>query len=484
MSRRLEDNRRVRMSEYRQAVRRHAPSELLPKIAKMASELKEYEFDPSWKLLSPWGAAAIARDSLLYGNEYRSTPVDDKALRKIFYLFNQAEGGVPEGKELWLMMTAFLYEQGHYQDTPLHDIARTLLLLRDTQITAPEIPERDWTEVLGVDLEQWLIILFALATATKGGGGRFDPTSPERDAWDELNPELSSNQVDVVLERLVCTPQEFREKTKAAPSVPDHLSRFAYNQLNGTPIIDFGDGTLITPQYLLILRCMLVENIFYRATQKWHLFPEELGYRVEAYTGRQLMYAEFTDIQPEIIYGKDNKKSVDWLVSHEGTLLLIECKAAKQSLDVRAGSLGALEYLASRVGKARDQIGKTLKLIEMGQDEFARYHGLRPIGVIVTAEPVHMANESTFGEGLPETGCPTLVISLRELEILCHLGTDEMIRTLRAIVEDPEFNTFSAVHSIRQVADPEKLSTHNRIIEEAFDKTVGAWSPRLVELSE
>ncbi|MCO4237159.1 hypothetical protein NG702_06935 [Pseudarthrobacter sp. MDT3-28] len=484
MSGSLEDNRTVRMSEYRQAVRRHAPSELLPKIAMIASKLREYEFDPSWKLFSPWGAAAIARDSLVYGTEYRSTPADERALRKIFRLFNQAEGGIPEGKELWLMMTAFLYEQGHYQDTPLHDIARTLVLLRDTPISAPEIPDRDWTEILGVDLEQWLIIVFALATATKGGGGRFDPASPERDAWQKLNPALSSHLVNVVVQQLVCTPREFRERTLSAPDVAEHLGRFAYNQLNSTPLIDFGDETVVAPQYLLILRCMLIENIFYRATRKWKVFPEELGYRVEAYTGRQLEYAEFTDIQPEITYGRENKKSVDWLVSHEDTVLLIECKAAKQNLDVRAGGLGALEYLESRVGKARDQIAKTLKLINGDQEEFTKYKGLDSIGLIVTAEPVHMANESTFIEGLPQTGCPTLVVSLRELEILCHLGADEMIRTLRTIVSDPAFNTLSAVHAIRQVADPDRMLTHNRIIEEAFDKTVGVWSPRLGKLSD
>jgi hypothetical protein len=478
----LEANRRVRMGEYRQAIRRHAPSELLPRIAQIASQLREYEFDPAWKMISPWGAAAIARDSLLYGTEYRSTPVDDRALRKIFRLFNQAEGGVPEGKELWLMMTAFLYEQGHYQDTPLHDIARALLLLRDTPINAQEFPDRDWTEVLGVDLEQWLIIIFALATATKGGGGLFDPASPDRDAWHKLNPALASNLVKVVVQQLVCSPQQFRERTRSAPDVADHLRRFAYNQLNSTPLIDFGDETVVAPQYLLILRCMLVENIFYRAAQKWKLFPEELGYRVEAYTGLQLGYAEFTEIQPEITYGKENKQSVDWLVPNGDTVLLIECKAAKQSLDVRAGGLGALDYLASRVGKARDQIGKTLKLINTGQEEFDRYRGLDPIGLVVSAEPVHMANESTFIEQLPETGCPTLVVSLRELEILCHLGADEMIRTLRTIVSDPDFNTLSAVHSIRQVADPDKMLTHNRIIEEAFDRTVGVWSPRLEKL--
>ncbi len=451
-------------------------------VAQIASQLKEYEFDQTWQLFSPWAAAAIGRDSLLYGNEYRSAPVNNRTLNKLFRLFNRAEGEVPEGKEVWLMMTAFLYEQGHYQDTPLHDVARTLLLLRDTAILAPEIPDRDWTEVLGVDLEQWLIIIFALATATKGGGGHFDPTSPERDAWHKLNPDLSPHLVDVVLQQLVTNPQEFREKTRFAPDVADHLRRFAYNQLNSTPLIDFGDDLLVAPQYLLILRCMLVENIFYRATQKWKLFPEELGYRVEAYTGRQLEYAEFTDIQPEITYGRDNKKSVDWLVVHDGTLLLIECKAAKQTLDVKAGGLGALDYLESRVGKARGQIGKSLRLINDGQEEFASYEGLDSIGLIVTAEPVHMANESTFIEGLPETGCPTLVVSLRELEILCHLGADEMVRTLKTIVSDGEFNTLSAVHSIRQVADPDKMATHNRIIDEAFENTIKIWSPKLSTL--
>lgn len=480
----LEDNRRVRLGEYRQAIRRHAPSELLPQVARIASQLKEYEFDPKWNLYSPWAAAAIARDSLLFASEHRSAPADVKALKKIFRLFAQAENGVPQDTELWLMMTAFIYEQGHYQDTPLHDISRTLLLLKDTQISAPEIPDRDWKEVLGVELEQWLMALFAISTATKGALGLFDANSPERDNWEALNPVLTKEVIDACLQRLVCTPTEFREKSQVVPKVAPHLARFAFNQLNSTPFIDFGAGPLVAPQYLLLLRSMLVENIFYRATEKWKLFPEELGYRVEAYTGRQLEYAGFDNISPEIVYGPEKKKSVDWILTHGNVLLLVECKAAKQSLDVRAGGLGALDFLSSRIGKARDQIRNTLALIEDGQPEFTRYRGFEAIGLIVTAEPVHSTNETMFTQGLPPTNCPTLVVSLKELEILCHLGSEEMVRTLQVITGGSDANIFSVEHAIRQIADPAKMATHNLIIEDAFDRTLGSWAPPMLELSD
>ncbi|WP_454810571.1 hypothetical protein [Paenarthrobacter nitroguajacolicus] len=99
---------------------------------------------------------------------------------------------------------------------------------------------------------------------------------------------------------------------------------------------------------------------------------------------------------PEITYDLGSKKSVDWLATLGDTLLLVECKSAKLSLDVRAGGPGALRFLEDRIGKARSQIAKTKGLIEESRPGFEGYKALRPLGLIVTAEPIHIANESLF----------------------------------------------------------------------------------------
>lgn len=468
----LAAKRSVRLGELRQAIRQHAPSELLPAIARISSGLREYEFDEEWRLQSPWATAAVARESLMYGTEHRAKPVTDRSLRRIFNLFNLAENGIPDGDDLHLMISGFIYEQAAYQDTPLYDLARTLLLLRDTEIVAPEIPQRDWTEILGVGLDEWLIIVFALATAAKNNSGQLDRTAPSRDNWQDIDPRLSPERVDIVLRQLTVDVDTFRMNTASAPSTADHLWRFSYNQLKSTPFIDFSQGVLIAPQYLFVLQAMMVENIFYRVGRKWKLFPEELGYRVEAYTGRQLRHAGFSSVTPEITYDSGSKKSVDWLAVIADTVLLVECKSAKLSLDVRAGGPGALPFLEDRIGKARSQIAKTKGLIEESKPGFEDYKGLLPLGLIVTAEPVHIANESVFTARLPPAECPTLVVSLKELELLCQLGAEEMIRTIRAIVDDPDFTTLTAEHAIRQSTDRLGANGHNKIVEKAFDATL------------
>lgn len=468
----LADKRSIRVGEFRQVIRQHAPTELLPAIARISSGLREYEFDQEWRVYSPWATAAVARESLVYGTEHRGRPVTDRSLRRIFNLFNRVENGIPDGDDLHLMISGFVYEQAAYQDTPLYDLARTLLLLRDTKIAAPEIPDRDWTEILGVDLDEWLMILFALATAAKNNAGQFDRTAPSRDNWQDIDLRLSPERVEIVLEQLTVDVDTFRMKTASAPSTVDHLWRFSYNQLKSTPFIDFSQGALIAPQYLFLLQAMMVENIFYRVGRKWKLFPEELGYRVEAYTGRQLHHARFNSVTPEVTYDSGSKKSVDWLATFADTVLLVECKSAKLTLDVRAGGPGALPFLEDRIGKARSQIAKTKGLIEESKPGFEDYQGLRPLGLIVTAEPVHIANESLFTARLPAAECPTLVVSLKELELLCQLGAEEMIRTIQVIVEDPDFTTLTAEYAIRQSTDRLGANGHNKIIEDAFDATL------------
>lgn len=55
---------------------------------------------------------------------------------------------------------------------------------------------------------------------------------------------------------------------------------------------------------------------------------------------------------------------------------------------------------------------------------------------------------------------------------MCHLGGEERIRTIRAIVDDPEFTTLTAEYAIRQGTDKMRTNDHNTITEEAIDATL------------
>ena len=78
-------------SAFTQACRAFKPSELIPAIARASAALGEPPYSDAVKhRMPPWGLAAAARDSLLYGNEYRSKPVDETALQKLMHKFQIA----------------------------------------------------------------------------------------------------------------------------------------------------------------------------------------------------------------------------------------------------------------------------------------------------------------------------------------------------------------------------------------------------------
>jgi hypothetical protein len=467
--------RKVRYGEFRQSVRRHAPSELLPVLAEIAVSQKDFEFDSSWRHVAPWAIAAVARESMLYGNEFRTRPVSDRALRQIFSLFNQANSGIPQGDDLILMMNGFFYEQFHYQDSPINDLARTYLLLIDTKISSDRsFPERDWKALLGLSLEESMQTTFAIFVAAKSNNGAYDPTWPERDKWSEIHPSLNPGKVNTTVQRLTCTVEQAKGDNDKVAKVPAHLERFGYNPLTATPLVDLGTGRFIAPQFHLILRTMLIESLYYQACSEWGVsFAEELGLRVEAYTGRQLQYAGFETVRPEIEYGRDRRKSVDWFVVTDKMVVLFECKSAKLPLDARAGSRKMVDILDRAVGKARKQIKNSADLIRSKHRDFHEIPDDRKmLGVIITAEPIYCANDPEFYDQLPNTGIPTIAVSLKELEILCQLGSKRMLDVLVQIVDHPEFITWSVENAIREIVDGSELTHNNGLVEDAFDKFV------------
>jgi hypothetical protein len=74
--------RPVRFFEVRQAFRRHKPSELLPALARLCCTFGEPPHDAqTFRFINPWGAAVLARESILYGSEFRPSGIDEAAFR-------------------------------------------------------------------------------------------------------------------------------------------------------------------------------------------------------------------------------------------------------------------------------------------------------------------------------------------------------------------------------------------------------------------
>lgn len=462
-------------NEVTQAVRKLNRSELLHRLAATATNLDNYSHNMSREFISPWGIAALARESILYGNELRSKPVTVKAFIELFNLFNVA--GKADGcsrRELQLIMGAYMYEQIKFQMTPQYEIARTYLLFGDQQLAAPHLPQLDWHDVFGMSLQERMQAVFAISVAMEENGGTITQTDGILPKDLACKIGLTNEQFERTVKDLTATIQNAREAFPPNAELGELQKRFAPSPLARYPLIDLGNGTLVAPQHFYILHTMTIGNLFYRGTKTWDGFPEELGKRVEAYTGLQLKSAGFDKVLPEIDYGyKSPMLSIDWFAQIGDTVILVECKSAKIPAEAIAGSARIEKVLENSIGKARKQIKTSSQHI---LKEHPKFHeipkNLNQIGLIVTAEPIHCANAKDFHGHLTDPGIPCLTVSLRELEILTALGADRMVRVIADIVNDPgEAEPWVVQNAINKHSGLEAIP-ENRLILEAYERFV------------
>ncbi|MGJ3403985.1 hypothetical protein [Glutamicibacter sp. Je.9.36] len=468
------------------AVRRYRPSDFLPALALAAYSLQGKPFSSMRKYYNQWAIAALARESILYGTEDRDREVTVQAINRTLFTFDQADfsQGI-KGKPLYLAMGSFLYEQYKFQLSSEHEIARTYLLFCDPelQVDRSKAPDRDWSQVFDMPLEERLESIRLIEAATFLHHGIIPIVELEALG---RQPEADQNVVKNMMrtvEDLTATIQEARDSAKNVPLVPDYLKRFSFNPLERFPIINIGKSSLLVPQPFYLLRTLSVGNLFYRGCEVFgSAFPSELGYRVEAYVGMQLGYAEFDHVLPEIDYGTTSPKlSVDWFAMAGDTVLLIECKSAKLSQHVLSGEPSKTEDLLKRsVGKAREQIKNTSELINGGHEKFNKIpSNMNQIGLIVTAEPIYCANDSNFHEGLTNPNIPCLSISLDDLESLAALGAGRMVEVLSAVLDGPNRETWNVRDTIRQHFSKEESLPKN-LLDDAYKRFQAARGQKLI----
>lgn len=462
-----------RFANFRQGVRAHRPSELLPAIATIASGMSDEGFDQIWSKLSPWALAAIARESILYGNEHRSAPVTEKALIQLLNLFNLSFDPDPVNEwDSGTALTSITAEQFPYQESIYSELARThLLLLQTTPRDGALIQAEHWKELLGAPLDQAIGATFILNVLATTQRGVFDPKAIADPDFSEILLMVPRDAIEATLSRLTATIEEAKADSALAPSVPPHLQRFAYNPLAKTPFVDLGQGTLVTPQPRLVLRTITPHGLYYAGVKRWgSTFAKELGERVEDYVGMQLASAGLLEIHGEITYDKGQCKSVDWFVVLPMLVVYVECKSARMTLGARAGDSTLADVLGRYLGKARSQINRSVSLVRERHEAFSHIPSDRQeIGLIVTAEPFYMANSSLMDDRLPDADIPTSTLSLRELEHLLCLPSDEVEDVLRAIVCDPEKSKWPFASALQAVAGESLKGRSNKLLESAWD---------------
>lgn len=118
----------------------------------------------------PWAVSAIARDSVLYGTEFRSAVPDEQGLGRMISLYINITG-FADDSSIASIMTPLAYEQFPYQESPFEELARVHALFVDPELG----PAPDWSEVFGVRLDDAVRAVIVLHGWVAHNGGRFDP---------------------------------------------------------------------------------------------------------------------------------------------------------------------------------------------------------------------------------------------------------------------------------------------------------------------
>ncbi|NKS85038.1 hypothetical protein GS571_05800 [Rhodococcus hoagii] len=433
-------NRAISYTEFRHAVRRYRPSDLIPALAEYSAAAYkdgEWELDPT--VSPPWAVSAIARDAILHGNEYRSGSVDPGTVRRLVGEFGSTYDAVTGTAAI---LTPLAHEQFPYQESEFEELSRIYALFEDPTLG----PELDWTVVFGMQLREAVRAAFVLRIWVTRNCGRFDPAVMDLPHMQEVFEFVAPREhLETAVRVLSATVAEAKEANALVPDLPRSLQRYTFNPLTARPLVNLADRGIWAPQVMLVDRSLYPSNLYYRGVEAWgNRFAEVLGTRTEAYVGRQLdLIADKGELHGEIVYGRDAMRSVDWIWVTPRAVILVECKSARLTLGARAGDPTLPKITDRYLTQARNQLDRTSGLIRSRTPPFDQFPDDRPIvGLAVTCEPFYLGN-SQLAEYGKDSAIPSVVMSLRDLERWVSLPAGEAVDRLLEILNHPERKTWS-----------------------------------------
>ncbi|MDX6244040.1 MAG: hypothetical protein QOE76_1763, partial [Frankiales bacterium] len=346
------------------AVRRYRPSDLLPALARVSaaiSDRDENSLEVWVSQASPWGLAALARESLTGGSEdRRHKRVDQADVLALHAMFAASYDESPddETKSVLSIMTRHAYEQFPYQESDWDEVARTFALLdgalRASSTTTLTVGTLE--NMLGGQLDVVLRAAVILWGAAKESSGAWDPRWIYSTEASELVEKTPADAVTALAVKLTSTMQAMRRDAVAVPAPAPHLRRYAYNPLQSTPIVKLQRGALILPQTRMVLRRLSPGGLFYEGMRTLGPnFANDLGKVVETYVGQVLALVTGASVHPEVPYAKGSL-SVDWFLVMDDLVVLVESKSMRATLGARAGDVDLIPSLQEKLNHALEQL--------------------------------------------------------------------------------------------------------------------------------
>lgn len=406
-----------------------------------------YRNDGRW----PWAAAAMARESVLFSNEFRHGGIPtENDFAKLYNLFN-ATYDLEDDPSIADIMIPLVYEQFGYWESEFEELARVWALFGDPTLGRPIA----WADVFGMELEKAARAALVLHGFAVHNGGHIDAALLDAPHMQDIFTKVAPRQeLEALMRYFTVTVEGARDLGRLAPAVASNRQRYAFNPFVAKPLIDLGRRGVWAPQSLLVSRAIFPTNLYYVGMRQWGTpFAENLGTRVEQYVGRQLRLTGGDHVEGEITYGKGDK-SVDWIWVTDACVILVECKSARMTFGAKAADSSLGTIVSRSIGKARTQIDRTAQLINERHPAFRHIPADRPIvGMVVTAEPFYLGNAGFMPEYGPPSKTPSQVVSLRELEDFVCLDEAAAADLLQRTLEDPEKRTWAMANVMQDLGD-------------------------------
>ncbi|WP_139244506.1 hypothetical protein [Arthrobacter alpinus] len=398
-------------------------------------------------------------------------------------LFMDAPVGIEnsEGENIVArLLQGISYEQFPYQTNVKQELARSYLLFAGELYDGgrPLFPRpNDWAPVLGGTISEALSASFVFAIGAHQNHGIIDPAWLDTIWADDLEMVVPRAVAAAVLDCLSSTVEQAKIDAQTVIRDPFAYPRYAYNPLVRTPIVDFGPGPRFAPQPYFIQTAMTAENLYYRGIQVWepNQFGKSVGLRVQDYVGRQLCHTGRLDVRPEFRWTRNRVGGIDssdWFVVTPSATILIECKSVRTNPGMRSGTQEGLIATAAKLERAFEQINENALQLRTGNVQFNHLPTDRQlIGLVVTAEPLYVANSAEVREMLPKAQIPILTISLRDLETLAVLSPEMLGDALCSLV-DRESETYIVTLGLRDVLPEGFEIPENALLDRAFEDAI------------
>ncbi len=409
-----------------QRVRAHRPLDLLQALAAIAAaNFTGVYTAPQPGGWNPWAVAAIARESIAYGNEHRHAPVTERALVLLLAAHNDLEDPLlNDGSNAspWDYFLRTVYQQFTASGSIQPELARFAAVL-DRPFPTSEYEVLNAVTVhdlLGATVADYLGATFLFMVGAQVNRGLFDLDWINQPQFRQIVAVIPAETLaSVFIDKFAAPFDQIRAAARANRHPDQALRVHDFNPLITTPYVGFTPTQFIAPLPRLIADRASLAAVYYLGVERHGpSFTRDLGKVIEAYTGEHLRLIPIAAVTPEREY-KPGQRSVDWILVLPEVVVLIEVKSARVNQAGRLNVPAYLEDVKADVGKAMKQIRRTADLVRGGHPAFADVPTDRPLrGIVVTAEPHYLINSPLYRDGLPDPSVPTVVLTLGELENL------------------------------------------------------------------